>query len=146
MRSGQVAAAAGVTVETLRYYERRGVLRAPARRPSGYRDYGADAVGVVRFVKRAQALGFTLAEVETLLQLAAGGPDDCDAVQALATAKLADVDRRLARLRALRAALRRLVVTCGRPRAQRECPLLAPIAAPPAGRGPADGRRSGGDR
>src|SRR5262245_8882619 len=116
MRSGQAAAAGDVTVETLRYCERRGFLRAPRRRPSGYRDYRADAVRAVRFIKRAQALGFTLAEAATLLELAAGRPDGCEAAQALAHDKLADLDRRLTHLRALRAALRRLVATCARPR------------------------------
>ncbi|MGH9075039.1 MAG: MerR family transcriptional regulator, partial [Acidimicrobiales bacterium] len=74
MRSSEVAVAAGVNVQTLRYYERRGLLSEPDRLGSGYRAYGPEAVRVVRFVKRAQALGFSLEEVESLLELAAGGP------------------------------------------------------------------------
>ena len=73
MRTGQIANQAGVNVQTLRYYERRGLLQAPARRDSGYREYPSDAIRIVRFVKRAQELGFTLSEVEILLGLAAGG-------------------------------------------------------------------------
>ena len=71
-------------IETLRYYERRGLLEAPARLPSGYRAYDDAAVSLIRFIRRAQELGFTLAEVETLLELAAGGPEPCDAAQSLA--------------------------------------------------------------
>jgi Hg(II)-responsive transcriptional regulator len=128
MKSGQVAEAAGVNVETLRYYERRGLLREPPRLPSGYRAYGADAVQVVRFVRRAQELGFTLAEVETLLQLADGGPERCEAAQALAAERLAELERKIASLRALRDSLRRLVATCARPRGERECPLIQSIS------------------
>jgi len=93
-----MASQAGVNVQTLRYYERRGLLPAPARRESGYREYPSDAVRVVRFVKRAQELGFSLAEVETLLDLAAGGPDSCDLAQELATQKIGELDAKIATL------------------------------------------------
>ena len=85
MRTGQVARQSGVNIQTLRYYERRGLLQAPPRRPSGYREYTSQAVEVVRFVKRAQELGFNLDEVESLLDLAAGGPASCDKARGLAT-------------------------------------------------------------
>lgn len=110
--------------QTLRYYERRGLLAEPARSTSGYRSYPQDAVRRVRFIKRAQELGFTLTEVETLLELAGGGPDSCDAVRAMTTEKIADLRRRIADLRALEAGLTRLAATCDLPRAQRECPIL----------------------
>lgn len=127
MRTGQVAGEAGVNIQTLRYYERRGLLPTPARRASGYRVYGPDAVRVVRFVKRAQQLGFTLDEVESLLHLAEGGPDSCDGARDLATDKISDLERRIAQLTAMRESLQRLVATCQRPRTQRECPLLHSI-------------------
>lgn len=127
MRTGQVAARAGVNVQTLRYYERRGLLPAPTRQASGYRIYGPDAVRVVRFVKRAQQLGFSLDEVESLLELAQGGPDSCDSAHRLAVDKISDLDRRMAHLRAMRESLQRLAATCERPRQQRECPLLHSI-------------------
>jgi Hg(II)-responsive transcriptional regulator len=127
MRSGQVATEAGVNVETLRYYERRGLLPEPERLQSGYRAYPSDAVGTVRFIKRAQELGFSLAEVEQLLDLAAGGPDSCEAVQQLARRKLEELDGRIATLGAMRASLQRLLSTCTRPRSERECPLLQSI-------------------
>ena len=127
MRTGEVAAEAGVNVQTLRYYERRGLLPEPARRESGYRVYGPEAVRTVRFIKRAQELGFGLAEAESLLALAAGGPESCDAARALADEKLAELERRIADLEAMRDALRRLAATCAKPRAERECPLLHAI-------------------
>jgi DNA-binding transcriptional MerR regulator len=74
MRTMQVAQRAGVNAQTLRYYERRGLLPDPPRTASGYRAYGPEAVRIVRFVKRAQELGFSLTEIEVLLHLADGGP------------------------------------------------------------------------
>ena len=81
MRSAEVAARAGVNVETLRYYQRRGLLEEPARLDSGYRWWGHEWVRVVRFIKAAQNVGFTLAQIATLLDLAAGGGDSCESVQ-----------------------------------------------------------------
>lgn len=124
MRSGQVARNAGVNVETLRYYERRGILQSPERRASGYREYTEEAVGIIRFVKRAQELGFSLDEVETLLTLASGGPESCDSARALATRKLGELDAKMRSIRAMQDSLRRLVDTCEMPRAERDCPLL----------------------
>src|SRR5262245_32919858 len=123
MRSGQVATEAGVNVETLRFYERRGLLPEPERLQSGYRAYSSEAVSTVRFIKRAQKLGFSLAEVEQLLDLAAGGPDSCDAVQQLTRRKLEELEGRIAALGAMRASLQRLLATCTRPQSERECPL-----------------------
>jgi MerR family transcriptional regulator, mercuric resistance operon regulatory protein len=74
MRTGEVALQAQVNAQTLRYYERRGLLPEPQRTRSGYRAYTPDAVRVVRFVKRAQQLGFTLDDIEDLLHLSEGGP------------------------------------------------------------------------
>ena len=130
MRTGEVAAEAGVNVQTLRYYERRGLLPEPARRESGYRVYGPDAVRTVRFIKRAQDLGFGLREAETLLELAAGGPAPCDAARELAEDKIDELERRIADLRAMRDSLQRLVATCALPRESRECPLLQSMEHP----------------
>lgn len=136
MRSGQVARHAGVNIETLRYYERRGLLPVPRRTESGYRAYPPESAHTVRFIKRAQELGFTLAEVQTLLELAAGGPSSCDAARAMATQKLSKLKDKIAALRAMHESLQRLVVTCDLPRRQRECPLIQSIAtdAKPGGR------------
>jgi Hg(II)-responsive transcriptional regulator len=124
VRTSELAALAAVNPQTLRYYERRGLLAEPTRSPAGYRAYPVDAVHRVRFIKRAQELGFTLGEVETLLHLADGGPDGCDRARSLASEKIADMERRIDDLRRLQAGLTQLVVTCERPRPDRECPIL----------------------
>jgi Hg(II)-responsive transcriptional regulator len=129
MRTGQVARQAGVNVETLRYYERRGLLQAPPREDSGYRAYGADAVRVVRFAKRAQELGYSLADVEALLELEGGGPESCEAAQRLTEDRIAELDRRIADLQAMRRSLERLLATCDRPLPERTCPLIQSIAS-----------------
>jgi DNA-binding transcriptional MerR regulator len=122
-----VAAKAGVNVQTLRYYERRGLLSEPKRLDSGYRAYGADAVQIVRFVKHAQQLGFSLEEIDSLLDLAAGGPNNCDAARQIADEKITQLDAKIASLSAMREPLLRLVQTCALPRARRERPLLRAI-------------------
>lgn len=124
MRSAEAAQAAGVNVQTLRYYERRGLLAEPDRSGSGYRAYTPEAVRVVRFTKTAQGLGFSLEEVGALLELAGGGPRGCDAARRMAEDKIAELDAKVAALLAMRDALGRLVGTCELPRRQRECPLL----------------------
>jgi DNA-binding transcriptional MerR regulator len=139
MRTSEVAARARVNPQTLRYYERRGLLPEPERSASGYRAYSSQAVQIVRFIKRAQDLGFALADIESLLHLAEGGPDNCDAARDLSTAKIADLDVRIADLQAMRAALARLVATCEQPRNHRECPILAQITSDPEHSEPADG-------
>ncbi|MEV0453866.1 heavy metal-responsive transcriptional regulator [Catellatospora methionotrophica] len=133
MRIGEVAAEAGVSAEALRYYEQRGLLDAPTRSASGYREYGPQAVRVVRFIRHAQDLGFTLADITDLLTLAGGGPDNCDQVRDLTNAKIAEVTEKLDRLTAIRDALGQLAATCDLPRADRHCPILASIDTP-AGR------------
>lgn len=127
LRTGQVAEHAGVSIKTVRYYEHRGLLPAPPRRESGYRAYGADAVEMVRFAKRAQRAGLTLDDVRSLFELAEGGPEDCVAAERVARGRVADLDRRAQDLRAMRDSLSRLIETCGRPRRQRSCPLLRSI-------------------
>ncbi len=131
MRTGELASRAGVNVQTLRYYERRGLLARPERSPAGYRRYPEDAVDVVRFVKRAQELGFTLDEIADLLRLADGGPDDCDAVRVLAESRVAEIRRRIADLHNMQRALTELIATCELPRAHRSCPILTSLQEGP---------------
>lgn len=130
MRTGEVAEQVGVNIQTLRYYERRGLLPEPPRSAAGYRDYPSDAVRVIRFVKRAQELGFSLTMVEELLHLAEGGPENCDEAKTVAEAHLAGLDQRIAELQRMRTSLTRLVATCDLPRADRRCPLLEAIDVP----------------
>jgi DNA-binding transcriptional MerR regulator len=112
LRSGQVAAAAGVNVETLRYYERRGLLAEPHRSPGGHRLYDADSVTTLRVIKAAQRLGFTLEEVAELLEVGRhrhrprGSRSGDAGLQARARAKLAEVEERITDLVAIRDNLR----------------------------------------
>ena len=123
MRTGEVATRAGVNIQTLRYYERRGLLGRPARTASGYRRYSEEAVRIVRFVKRAQELGFTLDEAEQLLRLRRVSSSRRTAVRALATAKVADINAKIQQLTAIRTALEKTVAACCGDGAL-ECPIL----------------------
>jgi MerR family mercuric resistance operon transcriptional regulator len=124
LRSRQVADAAGVNIETLRYYERRGILRPPRRNRAGYRQYDQEAVDVVRFIKRAQSLGFTLEEVEELLALRRPRAGRCATVQKAAIAKIDQIDIKLRALNSMRTALAELVAACTDDAATLACPLL----------------------
>lgn len=127
MRSSEVASQAGVNIQTIRYYERRGILPEPKRSDAGYRSYDLQAVRTIRFVKCAQQLGFSLEEIDSLLELAEGGPRNCDTAKALATEKISELESKIARLSGMRDSLRRLVVTCDRTPNKRDCPLLEAI-------------------
>jgi Hg(II)-responsive transcriptional regulator len=127
MRTGELAGQVGVNPETLRYYERRGLLHEPPRTASGYRDYPAAAVTLLGFIKRAQQLGFTLDDVEELLHLDRGGPDGCEAARELTQARLADLQARIADLERMRDSLTELTSTCGLSRTDRSCSLLAAL-------------------
>lgn len=124
MRSGEVAERAGVNVQTLRYYERRGLIELPPRSAAGYRAYPAVTVRTVRFVKRAQELGFTLEEIGGLLELAGGGPLECEPARMMAEARVVQLQQRINDLQRMRDSLTELVATCDRPRPDRRCPLL----------------------
>jgi DNA-binding transcriptional MerR regulator len=108
LRSGQVARAAGVNIETLRYYERRGLLAEPARSLGGHRMYPAETVTVLRVIKAAQRLGFTLGEVADLLEVGRHrhGPAHQPGLHQRAAAKLAEVEERIADLTTIRDTLR----------------------------------------
>jgi MerR family copper efflux transcriptional regulator len=108
----RLAGAAGVQISTIRYYERRGLVRPNARRSSGYREYNDESVRRVQFIRHAQALGFTLEEVAGLLRLRIAPGVDCSAVRARASAKLENVKARLAELECIRDALVKLVAAC----------------------------------
>src|SRR5262249_19001715 len=131
LRIGEVASQAGVNVQTLRFYERRGLLPEPPRRASGYREYAPESVRRVWFIKRAQELGFTLAELEELLRLRDDPGIPCRQVRATAEAKIDDIERRIRRLQAMRAALAALVESCAANR-EHHCPLLEALDETPA--------------
>jgi MerR family mercuric resistance operon transcriptional regulator len=124
---GQLARQAGVGVETIRFYEREGLLAEPARLPSGYRQYPPDTVDRVRFIRQAQRLGFTLRESKELLDLRDDPLAGREDVRGRATAKLADIDARIADLRAMRAELGRLVAACDGRGSAAGCPIIDTI-------------------
>jgi DNA-binding transcriptional MerR regulator len=108
MRIGELAAQADVTPKTVRYYESIGVLPEPERGPSGYRDYDAEAVGRLRFVRDAQATGLTLAEISSVLELKDAGSGSCQHTTALLERHLSELDQQIERLQVARAELVRL--------------------------------------
>lgn len=125
MKISSVAEAAGVEVSTVRYYERRGLVPEPPRSDSGYRQYDESVVHRIRFVREAQQLGFTLEEIEELLELRVEGPGSCEAVEAATREKARAVDQKIRELRRLRAVLARLARACEEQEATDECPVLA---------------------
>ena len=133
MRIGEVATQARVNIQTLRYYERRGLLLAPERLASGYRVYGPDAVRRVRFVKRAQELGFTLQEIGDLLTLRKDSAKACRAVEARARNAPARIENKISDLKRMRRGLGRYVAACELQRPLDECPLLRVLGGPDEG-------------
>lgn len=129
MRIGELAERAGVNVQTVRYYERRGLLPEPDRKPSGYRLYGEEDLLRLRFILRAKALGFTLAEIEELLDLRVDPRRTADDVRRHAEEKIADVEAKIRDLRGIRRALRQLVESCDAHGSIEECALMHAIGA-----------------
>lgn len=103
MRIGEVAAAASASTKTLRFYEQAGLLQPAGRTPSGYRRYAPDVVERVRFIRRGQAAGLTLAEIRTILQIRDAGDAPCGHVERLLADRLDDIDRQITELQQLRA-------------------------------------------
>lgn len=124
---GELAKATGVGVETVRFYERKGLVKAPARKTSGYRQYPEETVERMRFIRRAQQVGFTLKEIKDLLALR----DDADArrgdVRGKATAKIADIDAKVRDLLAMRESLVELLTSCEGDGPASECPIITAL-------------------
>jgi MerR family mercuric resistance operon transcriptional regulator len=127
LRIGAVAEAAGVGVQTLRYYERRGLLSARDRTAAGYREYAPDAVRRVVFIRRAQAMGFTLDEIRALLALRVREPGRCDQVKKSAEIARARVREQLTALRRMDTVLAGLIRACDVRAVTEECPILAAL-------------------
>jgi MerR family copper efflux transcriptional regulator len=122
---GQVAKCAGVGVETIRFYEREGLIAQPKRRPSsGYRQYLPEAVRRVRFIRHAKELGFTLKEIQELLDLRVDPTSTCADVRKRARDKASDIEERIASLEQMKAALDRLARKCRGRGPTTECPIL----------------------
>ena len=121
---GQVARRAGVGVETVRYYEREGLLEEPPRRASGYRQYSVEVVKRLRFIKRAQKLGFSLKEITELLLLRVDAQNACEEVRQRTEAKIAEVERKLIELQRMRQALLQVASLCTGQGPDSRCPML----------------------
>lgn len=132
--TGRLAKAAGVNVETLRFYEREGLLPQPERTASGHRRYGEWALERVLLIKRAQALGFSLPDIAKLIEAMDDPKADCQDVCAAVEAKIDQVNRLLVQLRARLRRLVRLRDACPQTRPLRECPVVEELVAKPVGR------------
>ena len=124
MQIGQLASQSGVAIDTVRYYERSGLIEPPQRRPSGYRDYRSTDVERIRFIRQCKALGFTLDEIRELLRLNEARDGDRAEVRALAENRLEDIERRLAELQSIRDTLKELVASCSGHGPIKGCPII----------------------
>ena len=132
MKIGTLAQRADVGIDTIRYYEREGMIPAPLRTASGYRDYRDDDVARLRFVRRAKVLGFTLIEIRELLDLTASASDDMAGLKAQAQVKLDDVNSRIVEMVRVRDALQQLVTACPGHGALDTCPIMAALSEEPS--------------
>ncbi len=124
LTTGRLAREAGVNVETVRYYERRGLLPKVPRKSSGYRLWPPDTVKRIRFIKHAQDLGFSLREIYDLLSLRTDNTRSCSVVKKIADEKIADIDEKIKALRRIRKALLKLSETCPGSGPVSDCPIL----------------------
>ena len=121
---GQVARRAGVGVETVRFYEREGLLEEPPRRASGYRQYSEQVVTRIHFIKRAKLLGFSLKEITELLLLRVDAQTSCEVVKQRTEAKIAEVEQKLIELQRMRQALLQVASLCTGQGPASACPML----------------------
>lgn len=126
MTIGRLAQATGVHFETIRYYQRLGLMPTPAKPHGSVRRYGEDAIGRLHFIKRAQALGFSLDEVKLLLDLSVG--EHCAETRTLAEQKMRIVKKKVSELRTIQAALDKLIHACGTGKKGRGCPIIDALA------------------
>lgn len=127
MKIGELASATATKVETVRYYEKIGLLPPPARTAANYRAYGPDHLARLSFIRRARDLGFTLEAVRELLTLCDDKAQSCDAVDVIARAHLTEIDRKVADMQALRSELARVLGSCGHG-AVADCKIIETLA------------------
>ncbi|MBW8040247.1 MAG: MerR family transcriptional regulator [Planctomycetes bacterium] len=121
---GQVALQTGVGVETVRFYERRGLLEKPPRKESGYRQYPPEAILRLRFIKKAKEVGFSLKEIKELLWLRLDATATCEDVKSRAEAKMLDIEQKIQGLQKMKQALTDLTAACSEGGPVSECPIL----------------------
>lgn len=130
MRIGELAKATGTKAETIRYYEREGILPAADRTDSNYRDYSKDHLATLTFVRRARGLGFSMAQVRQLAALSDHEDKPCEDVDQLVRRQLAEVDQKIADLASLRKELREMVRSCEGERIG-DCRIIESLSIPP---------------
>jgi len=142
---GQVAKRSGVGVETVRFYEREGLIRRPPRPDNGYRRYPEEAISRIRFVQRSKALGFSLREIRDLLSLRADAATSCEEVLKRAETKIRDIENKIRSLRKMKGALADLAEACRGKGPTGGCPILEALGGPDRTSSPAvpGGRRNG---
>jgi len=124
MKVSELAKAVGVNPQTVRYYEKIKLLDKPIRLASGYRDYGPEALKKLRFILEAKEIGFTLAEISSLLSLEFRSHKSCDFVRAIAESKLVALEEKLESIKRMQKSLRRIVSFCAESKSDEPCPVL----------------------
>lgn len=124
MKIGEVAKRTGVGIETIRFYERQGLLLQPTRRASGYRQFDESAVARLTFILRSKDLGFTLAEIKELLGLWFDPSSTCCEVRKRAEDKIREIEGKIRSLRSMKRSLKRLITQCQQRSTKTDCPLL----------------------
>lgn len=125
---GQVATQANTSIDTIRYYERNGLIDPPARRDSGYRSYTSEVIQRLRFIRRAKDLGFTLSEVGELMSLTSHARRDMGAMKQAARDKLGVVEEKLQEFERIRSALQQLIAACPGHGALEQCPIVEALS------------------
>lgn len=128
LTTAELAGRCGVNLQTLRYYEREGLLPEPPRTPAGYRTFPPDSITRVQFIKHAQALGFTLKEIKELLALSVDPRTTCADVQQRALTKVAAIEQKIRTLQTIKAALTQLAAACSGEGPASNCSLLEALA------------------
>lgn len=127
---GQVAKRAGLGIETIRFYERKGLIKDPPRRPSGYREYSENVISKLIFIQRAKELGFSLKEISELLSLKLDSKTTCKSVKKKTEEKLSDIDRKIKALQRIKKALQKLSQACSGSGQSTDCPILDALEMP----------------
>jgi MerR family copper efflux transcriptional regulator len=124
MKIGEVAKRTGVGIETIRFYEREGLLQEPERRPSGYRQFDESTIKRLEYICRAKELGFTLAEIRELLELSFTPHTGCNHIRQRAEGKITDIESKIRSLQKMRRSLRSIVNQCKTKDSPHDCPLV----------------------
>ncbi|MBL4574948.1 MAG: MerR family DNA-binding protein [Opitutaceae bacterium] len=126
---GKIALETGVGIETIRFYEGKGLIEEPPRLESGYRQYPRETISRLRFIKKAKALGFTLKEIMELLELRIEPGATCKDIRLRAKTKMSEIESKIAALTEMNASLEQLIQTCGDVRSMSECPIIESLEA-----------------